>query len=116
MKIEDMEGNEIGGYNFGDIQRGDITNPVPIVIHNDSGNDRYGILIKADHSLINHRGLVIDTIASTFISLDGKDGFLEQIIDIPANSKRVVYLHFQPTYLAIPGGYRWCLLVQETVF
>ena len=50
MKIEDMEGNEIGGYNFGDIQRGDITDPVPIVIHNDSANDRYGVLVKADHS------------------------------------------------------------------
>lgn len=113
MRVEDLDGNELIGFNFGEVQRGDITDKVPIVLNNDRNYDSNGIIVKADVSLINHRGLTDDTLESTFISLDGVNGLLEQVINIPANTKRVIYLHYQPTYLAEPSNYQWCLLVKE---
>ncbi|MDH7506189.1 MAG: hypothetical protein QHH15_00535 [Candidatus Thermoplasmatota archaeon] len=116
MKVKDTNGEEIWGYNFGEIERGDITNPVPIVLYNDTAYDSNGIIVKGSVSLFNHRGLPDDTYESTFISLDGKNALLKQTINIPSMQKKVIYLHFQPTYLAEPSNYQWSLLIQERDF
>ena len=111
MIVEDMQGNKINSYMIGQIARGDITDPIPLRLYNNSDKpERY--LVKAVFSIINHRGLPIDTVNSTFISLDMLNPYPELIVDIPADSKLLIYLEYQPTWIALVGVYQWSLIVE----
>lgn len=114
MLVEDIDGNNIRGIDFGIVERGDITDPFPIVIFNNTTENKFGVQISAGYSAIGHTGLEMDTINSTFISLDGVDAFLEQTINLLPGEKKIIYLHFQPTSNALPSYYQWSLIIQET--
>lgn len=108
-----MNGNTVYNWMIGQVERGDITNPIPFVLYNDTPKDMDNVLVKASYSRINQRGLEMDTIHSTFISLDGIDAYPEQMINIPSGGRVIIYIHFQPTWIALPGAYQWSLLVKE---
>ncbi len=111
MIIEDMQGNRVTGYMLGQVARGDITDPIPLRLYNNSNEDgRYRV--KADFSIINQRGLPIDTVNSTFISLDMVNPYPDVIVDIPSDGKLLIYLHYQPTWIALVGAYQWSLIVE----
>lgn len=113
MIIEDVTGNPIFGLMLGQVERGDIIGPFPVVLFNEKNKSANNVLIKGEYSRINQRGLPMDTVESTFISLDGVDAYPEQMVNIPAGGRVMIYLHFQPTWIALPGAYQWSLLVKE---
>lgn len=98
---------------LGQLERGDITDPIPIVLHNNTTKDKHNILVKGDYSRINHRGIPLDTIESTFISLDGINAYSQANVDIPSDGRQIIYIHFQPTWISFSGVYQWALLVKE---
>jgi len=112
MIIQDIHGNDLDDYMLGQIARGDITDPIPLLLYNDTSSDGR-FLVKADFSRINQMGLIIDTVNSTFISLDMVNAYPEQIVNIPTDSKLIIYLHYQPTWIAPIMNYQWRLLVKR---
>jgi len=113
MIIEDLNGNQLTTLMLGEVERGDITEPIPIVLYNEKATDLNNVMVKADYSRINHRGLSLDTIESTFISLDMINAYDNLNVNIPAGGRLIIYIHFQPTWIAIPGVYQWSLLIKE---
>ncbi|KYC53864.1 MAG: hypothetical protein AMQ22_00063 [Candidatus Methanofastidiosum methylothiophilum] len=112
MIIEDINGNPLDYLMIGQIMRGEITEPLPLVLYNDTSIDG-SFLVKPDFSKINPMGLPVDTVNSTIISLDRVNGYPEQIINIPADSKLIIYLHYQPTWIALIMKYQWRLLIKR---
>lgn len=113
MIVEDENGKQIDYKMLGEIQRGDITEPIKLVLYNNEGVDRTNILIKGTFSKINQMGVSTDTFKSLFISLDGKNGELEKIVNIKAEQRIPFYLEYQPTWLAMWGNYQFSLLIKD---
>jgi hypothetical protein len=93
------EGIEITDISFEPIRRGKTTKTITIVVKN-QGDDCKNILVKPvilDDSIDE-----VDTVGSTFISLNNVDFFNEVKLSLIHGETHNLYLKYQPPYNAVP--------------
>jgi hypothetical protein len=107
LKLEDGDGNEIKEIAFNVVYKDESSDVKIIYLRNNSNQDIYGVSVRPALRGEGQRGEEIETVNSTFISVDGIDFFPFVVVAIPKLSKIPLYFKWQPTYLADYMEYIW---------
>lgn len=105
----DLDDNELNSLNIGNIMQGHSSQAFHFKIKNNGTEDLTGITLTSS-VLAEGLGLPIDTINSTFISLDNIDYWNELSLDLIVDAEQDVYIKYQPSTIGRLGSCYWALL------
>lgn len=108
IEFQDMDGRKIYGYDFEKVVQGGQSEIVSFKIKNIGDIDILDLTIFPWLS-VYQSGRYLDTVGSTFLSLDGVNFKKRLSISLEAGEDRIIYMVYQPRWMANPQPNRWSL-------
>lgn len=107
----DSAGNDIVLLDLGVLERGNISEGSPLRLVNRGNKHLKNIVLMPVMGYLQ-QGSLVDTVNSTFLSFDGVDFYPNLTLNLGVGEERLVYVKWQPRWIATPMQYFWGLEIE----
>jgi len=108
LNILDMNGFELNELNFGLLERGEKSRPLKFKIINTGLVNLKNLRIRPVMAYLQ-QGDIIDTVNSTYISVDGVNYLNKVNINLKIDEEKIIYIIWQPRWNCRIMQYHWAL-------